>query len=371
MSEPTGLAGPNQVQLALARWRYEMQRQRQGEHGSAKALNAVLRAHGPPQATFGSDGVRCEVGQAFRERVELALSGLHRHFLSSCAYTREGGVESIILDGLHDVLDEGASFFLSPRPDPSAPSGTWEAIQDALATNARLERPVRTIRASQLTSSYRPESGFRYDGLYLPRRSGSRGRWAFVRLPNQHPLGRAPPAAADIDALAGLAAYCPAKRPRPSGGIEQRHQPPYTGGAAAAVARASRSSDAHAFGAGANSLGVASTAPRNQHWQVETFSLACGSATAQTELPTPSTLEGLSVAELLDVRAALLMSHDPMTVLRACTWLVLEQGRVRTAIEALHAACGAAPPMALAPWPRRTSGCGDTLLKLTQHARIL
>lgn len=329
----------------VSRWRFEAHRQL----ANAKALNAVLRAHGAPEAASRADSVRCEVGQLFRERVELALSGVHRHFLSNTTSDSLSGVESLVLDGMHDVSDSGASLSLSVRPDPSAPAGTRERIQDALGTNVRLNRPVRVVRSSQLASSFAPERGFRYDGLFMPRRLGSRGRWEFVRLPDQPPLGQAPSAAADIDVLAERLAYVPAKRPRPSG--EERGQPPSCGCGGSSCAETAHASagGAHAVGEGASHPGP----PRSQHRQIETFALARGSIAAQAQAPVPPALEGLTVSELQEVRAALLLSHDPMTVLRVCTWAALEQGRVRAAIEALHEAFDAAPALTLAPWPRR------------------
>ncbi|KAG8470184.1 hypothetical protein KFE25_008605 [Diacronema lutheri] len=327
---------------ALARWYLEWQRHQQQEHGAARALNAVLRAHGAPGAAWGGDALGCSVGQVFHDRVELALTRVHRHFLANFAFTPAGGVESLVIDGAHDVSDDGASFTLTPRPDADAADGACERIHAALGANVALRRPIRVVRSRQLGSPFAPEIGFRYDGLYSPCRSGSRGRWAFSRLPNQPQIGRPVAAGADVGAQARLAASSAAKPARMN--EPDLDKAGLDGAPHDAHATAARAATAPAGGA--------------QQRLIDTFALACGSVVEQAETPAVAELEDLTVEELLEVRAALLLRHDPVTVLQACTLLTLEQGRVRSALEALHDAARAAPTTiaAIEPWPRRCMG---------------
>jgi hypothetical protein len=333
---------------AIARWRYEIQRYRNDERGPAKALNTVIRAHGPPQTHIGDADAAFEVGQSFRDRMELACAGAHRHFLANFGFTAEGGVESIVLDG-DDVLDEGLTFTLTPRIDPAAPDGTSERLQQALHTNVWLQRPIRALRSTALQSSFAPEAGFRYDGLYHPQWSGDRSRWLFFRCPDQPPLGQAPAESSDLDARAALAPYVPpTKRVRVSTPNETQMGPP---------PEPRQLATAPELAPSAPVLRTAAKPVEQTERCQSSASLIHGSAIPQPSAATPSVLEGKSAAELMEIRAALLLSLDPMTVYRCLTSLALEQGRTRTAIEILHEVAGDAPPMAQdcqEPWPQRS-----------------
>ena len=87
MSPPNSLA-MRSSHPALAMWWEEMRRAeaRQDVRSELFALNMVLKAYGPPTATFGAlSGF--PVGMIVLRRIELCVLGLHRHFLSESSYS--------------------------------------------------------------------------------------------------------------------------------------------------------------------------------------------------------------------------------------------------------------------------------------------
>ena len=88
MSPPPNSLAMRSSHPALAMWWEEMRRAeaRQDVRSELFALNMVLKAYGPPRATFGAiPGF--PVGMIVLRRMELCVLGLHRHFLSECSVT--------------------------------------------------------------------------------------------------------------------------------------------------------------------------------------------------------------------------------------------------------------------------------------------
>ena len=88
MSPPPNSLTMRSSHPALAMWWEEMRRAeaRQDVRSELFALNMVLKAYGPPRATFGAiPGF--PVGMIVLRRMELCVLGLHRHFLSECSVT--------------------------------------------------------------------------------------------------------------------------------------------------------------------------------------------------------------------------------------------------------------------------------------------
>ena len=88
MSPPPNSLTMRSSHPALAMWWEETRRTeaRQDVRSELFALNMVLKAYGPPRATFGAlPGL--PVGMVVLRRMELCVLGLHRHFLSECSVT--------------------------------------------------------------------------------------------------------------------------------------------------------------------------------------------------------------------------------------------------------------------------------------------
>ncbi len=88
MSPPPNSLTMRSSHPALAMWWEETRRAeaRQDVRSELFALNMVLKAYGPPRATFGAiPGF--PVGMIVLRRMELCVLGLHRHFLSECSVT--------------------------------------------------------------------------------------------------------------------------------------------------------------------------------------------------------------------------------------------------------------------------------------------
>ncbi len=166
------------------------------------ALNAVLRAHGVPQGTFGPVP-HVPVGTVAHSRAELCAIGMHRHFLCDVTYTTQG-LESIVLGGDSEHIEDLAERIIysgSSCPTPATPRRLTALA--ALATNAERQRPVRVLRvaaASSAALARRRNDCYRYDGDYMVHRLGgpdaasaddasaNEERYLLLRLPGQPAL---------------------------------------------------------------------------------------------------------------------------------------------------------------------------------------
>jgi hypothetical protein len=203
MSPPTTSLGLRPSYAPLALWWEELRRaeSRQDVRSELFALNAVLKAYGPPVATFGSVSDAVPVGVIVLRRAELCVLGLHRHFLSGATFSLQG-LESLLLLGDERCEDSGEriDFAGGGQTDIQA-----EALRQALRTSANARRAVRVVRAvaasaveeceDDLASAGRGGLLYRYDGLYYVQRAQAgledddeEPRFELQRAPNQPPL---------------------------------------------------------------------------------------------------------------------------------------------------------------------------------------
>ena len=167
---------------ALAMWWEELRNSesRQDVRAELIALNAVLKAYGPALATFGQvPGV--PVGMIVLRRVELSVLGLHRHIMSDATYSLQG-VESLLLTGDEQCEDGGEQLVCAGFGRTAA---QVEASLAALRASAKARRAVRVVRAipseelevsaEQACAADAGGSGvrYRYDGLYFVQRNAA------------------------------------------------------------------------------------------------------------------------------------------------------------------------------------------------------
>ena len=228
---------------ALAMWWEEMRRAeaRQDVRSELFALNMVLKAYGPPRAAFGAiPGF--PVGMIVLRRMELCVLGLHRHFLSECSVTLQvryqrlpahkpadrptctslqhtddppcrrptlvpllQGVESLLLVG-GDRWEDGGERIIYAGDDGQTAEQT-ETLRHALRNNASTRRAIRVVRAHVASAAEMDEDEslvlgagrggllYRYDGLYLVQRAQAgieddddEPRFVLQRAPGQPPL---------------------------------------------------------------------------------------------------------------------------------------------------------------------------------------
>ncbi len=123
------------------------------------------------------------VGDVFPHRLALRAAGVHRPTMAGICGTAAGGAESIVLAGGYvDDEDSGDVILYTGAGgnDPATKQQTADQTLDgrnaALVTSYRLGLPVRVVRGRPRATILRdyprvvhdpPESGYRYDGLYL------------------------------------------------------------------------------------------------------------------------------------------------------------------------------------------------------------
>ena len=242
MSPPPNSLAMRSSHPALAMWWEEMRRAeaRQDVRSELVALNMVLKAYGPPMATFGALP-SFPVGMIVLRRMELCVLGLHRHFLSECSVTLQvryqrpahrpadrptctsllqtdgppcrrptlvlllQGVESLLLVG-GDRWEDGGERIIYAGDDGQTAEQT-ETLRHALRNNASTRRAIRVVRAHVASAAEMDEDEslvlgagrggllYRYDGLYLVQRAQSgieddddEPRFVLQRAPGQPPL---------------------------------------------------------------------------------------------------------------------------------------------------------------------------------------
>lgn len=187
-----------------------------GAQAELLALNTHLREHGAPGVQFGPvAGVT--VGTSFGQRTELALKGVHRHFLSDVSHSVLG-VESLILPTYGAAGPRGSSPAFCDDFGERLLLGCWTTAENscdlchrALRVNLVSRLPVRVVRVVQGVAAGVVGNagkgtvchGFRYDGIYIVLRLSSQAaeflgdsveqRYLLIRAPHQPPLPRLPP----------------------------------------------------------------------------------------------------------------------------------------------------------------------------------
>ena len=112
-------------------------------------------------------------GSRFDSRETLSRAGVHRPSIAGISGRGRGGADSVVLAGGYEDWDDFGDEILytghggrDPESKRQIGHQTLTRGNLALATNRLSGLPVRVIRGALLHSSYSPEVGYRYDGLY-------------------------------------------------------------------------------------------------------------------------------------------------------------------------------------------------------------
>ncbi len=146
-------------------------------------------------------------GTVFANRAALHHAQVHRPPQGGICGTRESGAESIVVSGgYEDDEDLGDTIIYTGQGGRDERTGQQVSDQQltlgnaALVTSRTTGRPVRVVRGASGDPLHSPESGYRYDGLYLVddcwSERGQSGylvwRYRLVRLPSEPFLPAAP-----------------------------------------------------------------------------------------------------------------------------------------------------------------------------------
>jgi hypothetical protein len=133
-------------------------------------LEVVKDKHAAPTSRFGHVGTY-RPGDTFRNRLELALSGLHRPPRAGVCGTQALGAESIVLAGQYEddaFGEEEIRYSGNGGRDPN--TGHQTTDQTATGTNLALLRSVETGQPVRVLRKVPAEEGgpdvYRYEGLY-------------------------------------------------------------------------------------------------------------------------------------------------------------------------------------------------------------
>ncbi|KAH9904053.1 PUA-like domain-containing protein [Xylariomycetidae sp. FL2044] len=147
------------------------------------------------------------VGAWFATQLVALHRGAHGARMGGIAGRRDTGAYSIVVSESYHDLDEdrGETLFYSgsgshDNADPDAPALSTSCT-DAMKASLRTKLPVRVLRSGRLSSGYKrstyaPDCGLRYDGLYQVdrlhvKKNGKGGlyeQFELHRLPDQTPL---------------------------------------------------------------------------------------------------------------------------------------------------------------------------------------
>ncbi|KAK1259641.1 E3 ubiquitin-protein ligase ORTHRUS 2 [Acorus gramineus] len=146
------------------------------------------------------------VGESWEDRLECRQWGAHLPHVAGIAGQSEYGAQSVSLSGGYEDDEDHGEWFLytgSGGRDLSGNKRTnkeqsfdqkFEKLNEALRISCKKGYPVRVVRShKEKRSSYAPESGVRYDGIYRIercwRKAGTQGfkvcRYLFVRCDNE------------------------------------------------------------------------------------------------------------------------------------------------------------------------------------------
>jgi putative restriction endonuclease len=108
-------------------------------------------------------------GSWFASRIDLSKAGIHRPRRAGISGRGREGADSVVLAGGYEgAQDYGEEILYTGHGGRDPLSGQQIGHQTltpgniALATNRLLGLPVRLARGAQCSSSYSPESGYRY-----------------------------------------------------------------------------------------------------------------------------------------------------------------------------------------------------------------
>lgn len=123
--------------------------------------------------TFGNIKGTFE-GDIFESRSALSMTNIHRPLQAGISGTEKEGADSIVLSGgYEDDEDNGDIIIYTGHGGRSNESKFQVADQTltkgnkALAISCERKLPMRVSRGASKNSSFAPNSGYRYDGLFL------------------------------------------------------------------------------------------------------------------------------------------------------------------------------------------------------------
>ncbi|KAI5480073.1 mitogen-activated protein kinase kinase kinase kinase 4-like protein [Pseudohyphozyma bogoriensis] len=153
------------------------------------------------------------VGKTWEFRMACSQDGIHAPVVAGIAGNEEVGCWSIALSGgYEDDLDLGHAFTYTGsggrdlkgtkaapknlRTAPQSSDQTFTKLNAAIAKSVETKKPIRVIRGFKGHSAWAPETGYRYDGLYICTKAwmdvGESGfkvcRYAFKRMDGQPPI---------------------------------------------------------------------------------------------------------------------------------------------------------------------------------------
>lgn len=112
-------------------------------------------------------------GQFFSNRLEMSFSGIHKPTQAGISGSQNEGADSIVISGGYEDDEDYGDIIIYTGHGGRKDGSTKQVVDQelvrgnlALALNAKSGLPVRVIRGRDKKSSYSPEEGYRYDGLF-------------------------------------------------------------------------------------------------------------------------------------------------------------------------------------------------------------
>lgn len=113
------------------------------------------------------------VGTLFSTRVEVAAVGIHKPLQKGISGSKDDGSDSIVISGGYEDDSDSGDVIIYTGEGGQDDKGRHIANQELVRGNLALAKseidglPVRVIRGADKKNPYAPETGYRYDGLYL------------------------------------------------------------------------------------------------------------------------------------------------------------------------------------------------------------
>jgi putative restriction endonuclease len=113
------------------------------------------------------------VGTPFSTRREAAAAGVHKPLQAGISGSKDDGADSIVISGGYEDDSDSGDVIIYTGEGGQDDKGRQTADQQLVRGNLALAKseidglPVRVIRGADKKNPYAPETGYRYDGLYL------------------------------------------------------------------------------------------------------------------------------------------------------------------------------------------------------------
>jgi putative restriction endonuclease len=113
------------------------------------------------------------VGSTFLTRKEAATARVHKPLQAGISGSKDDGADSIVISGGYEDDSDSGDVIIYTGEGGQDEKGRQIADQQLVRGNLALAKseidglPIRVIRGSDKKNPYAPETGYRYDGLYL------------------------------------------------------------------------------------------------------------------------------------------------------------------------------------------------------------